>query len=435
MDSEIASIEKNQTWSLVTLPDGAKEIGVKWIYKTKLNELGEVDKFKARLVVKGYAQEYGIDYTEVFAPVARMDIVRMIIAMAAQRGWGIYQLDVKSAFLHGELKEDVFVEQPQGYEVTGKEHMVYKLHKALYGLKQAPRAWFSRIEAYFIREGFESSPSEQTLFIKRKGGKILIVSIYVDDLLFTGDDEELLAEFKQSMKREFDMTDLGRMRYFLGIEVVQKSNGIFICQRKYAAEVIERFGMQSFNSVCNPMVPGQKLVRDEAGVKADSTLYKQMVESLIYLTATRPDMMFVVCLISRFMANPTELHFAAVKRIMRYLKGTMELGIWYERGGDTGLVGYTDSDYAGDLDDSKSTSGYVFLMGGGAVAWSSRKQPIVTLSTTEAEYVAAATCACQAIWMGRVLKEIGYDQGEEMVLLCDHFYHQVIQECCLTWEI
>ena len=420
MDAEITSIEKNQTWSLVTLPDGAKEIGVKWIYKTKFNELGEVDKFKARLVVKGYTQEYGIDYTEVFAPVARMDTVRMIIAMAAQRVWGIFQLDVKSAFLHGELKEDVFVEQPQGYEVTGKEHMVYKLHKPLYGLKQAPRAWFSRIEAYFIREGFESSSSEQTLFIKHKGGKILIVSIYVDDLLFTGDDEELLAEFKQSMKREFDMTDLGRMRYFLGIEVVQKSDGIFICQRKYAAEVIERFGMQNFNSVCNPMVPGQKLGRDETGVKADSTLYKQMVGSLMYLTATRPDLMFVVCLISRFMASPTELHFAAVKRIMRYLKGTMELGIWYKRGGDTGLVGYTDSDYAGDIDDSKSTSGYVFLMGGGAVAWSSRKQPIVTLSTTEAEYVAAATCSCQAIWMGRVLEEIGYDQGEEMVLLCDN---------------
>ena len=177
MDAEISSIEKNQTWSLVTLPDGAKAIGVKWIYKTKFNELGEVNKFKARLVMKGYAQEYGIDYTEVFAPVARMDTVRMIIAMAAQRGWGIHQLDVKSAFLHGELKEDVFVEQPQGYEVTGKEHMVYKLHKALYGLKQAPRAWFSRIEAYFIREGFESSISEQTLFIKRRRGKILIVSI------------------------------------------------------------------------------------------------------------------------------------------------------------------------------------------------------------------------------------------------------------------
>lgn len=312
------------------------------------------------------------------------------------------------------------MEQPQGYEVAGKEHMVYKIHKALYGLKQAPRAWFSRIEAYFIREGFVSSSSEQTLFIKRKGGKILIVSIYVDDLLFTSDDEELLIEFKRSMKDEFDMTDLGKMRYFLGIEVMQKTDGIFICQRKYAAELIERFEMQNFNPVCNPIVPGQKIGRDEAGVKVDATIYKQVVGSLMYLTATRPDMMFVVCLISRFMANPTELHFAIAKRILRYLKGTLGFGIMYKREGESELIGYTDSDYAGDVDDCKSTSGYAFLMSGGAVAWSSKKQPIVTLSSTEAEYVAAATCASQAIWMRRILKEIGHEQDEEMVLFCDN---------------
>lgn len=246
------------------------------------------------------------------------------------------------------------------------------------------------------------------------------MSIYVDDLLFTSDDEELLNEFKRNMKDEFDMTDLGKMRYFLGIEVIQKADGIFICQRKYAAELIERFEMENYNSVCNLIVPGQKVSRDEVGVKVDSTLYKQMVGSLMYLTATRPDLMFVVSLISRFMANPTELHQAVAKRIMRYLKGTLDFGIWYRRGGKGELLGYTDSDYAGDIDDSKSTSGYVFLMSGGAVAWSSRKQPIVTLSSTEAEYVAAATCACQAIWMRRVLKEIGHEQEDQMVLFCDN---------------
>jgi len=421
MDAEIQSIERNHTWSLTALPVGAKAIEVKWIYMTKLNELVDVDKFKAQLVVKGYAQEYGVDYTEVFAPVAQMDTVRMIIVVAAQKGWGIYQLDVKSAFLHGEPKEDVFVEQPQGYEVARKKDMVYKLHKTLYGLKQAPRAWFSRIEAYIVKEGFVSSSSEQTLFIKQKGGKILIVSIYVDDLLFTSnDDEELLNEFKRSMKDEFDMTDLGKMRYFLGIEVMQKAVGIFICQRKYVAELIKRFGMQNYNSVCNSILPGQKVGRDEASVKVDSILYKQMVGSLMYLTATRPNLMFVVSLISRFMANPTELHFATAKRIMRYLKGTLEFGIWYQCEGKSELLGYTDSDYAGNVDDSRSTSGYVFLMSGGVVAWSSRKQPIVTLSTTEAEYVATTTCACQAIWMKRILKEIGHEQDEEMILFCDN---------------
>ncbi|CAA7032829.1 unnamed protein product [Microthlaspi erraticum] len=421
MNAEMNSIEKNQTWSLVSLPDGAKAIGVKWIYKTKFNELGEVDKFKARLVVKGYAQEYGVDYTEVFAAVARMDTVRMILAVAAHKGWTVYQLDVKSAFLHGKLEEDVYVEQPQGYEVSDKKEMVYKLHKALYGLKQAPRAWFSRIEAYFIKEGFTNSPNEQSLFIKKLGGNILIVSVYVDDLLFTGNNDEMLEEFKCSMKREFDMTDLGKMRYFLGIEVIQKpEKGIFIWQRKYAAEVIDRFGMQHYNPVCNPIVPGQKISRDESGERIDATLYKQMVGSLMYLTASRHDLMFVVCLISRFMASPTQLHLAIAKRVVRYLKGTLECGIWYKRQMMSELVAYTDSDYAGDIDDSKSTSDYVFMMSGGAVAWSSRKQPIVTLSTTEAEYVAAVACSCQAIWMRRILKEISHVQAEEMVVLCDN---------------
>lgn len=189
---------------------------------------------------------------------------------------------------------------------------------------------------------------------------------------------------------------------------------------KYAVEVIERFGMMDYNPVNNPIVCGQKIGKDEAGEKVDATLYKQMVGSLMYLTATRPDLMFAVSLVSRFMASPTQMHFAVVKRIMRYLRGTLECGIWYKRGERSSLVAYTDSDYVGDMDDSKSTSGYVFMLSGGAVAWSSRKQPIVTLSTTEAEYIAAATCACQAIWMKRILEEIGLAQTEELVLLCDN---------------
>lgn len=302
MDSEIKTIEKNQTWKLTELPAGAKKIGVKWIYKTKLNELGEVEKYKARLVAKGYSQQYGVDYTEVFAPVARMDTVRMIIALAAQRSWRIYQLDVKSAFLHGELNEDVYVEQPRGYEKKGSEHKVYKLQKTLYGLKQALRSWFSRIEAYFISEGFQKCHTEQTLFTKwSKEGKILIVSVYMDDLIFTGNDEFMMSEFKNSMMSEFDMTDLGRMRFFLGIEVLQKSDGIYIYQRKYVMEVLKRFGMLGSNSVRSPIVPGFKMCKDEDGTKVDETYYKQIMGSLVYLTATRPDMMVVVSIISRYM--------------------------------------------------------------------------------------------------------------------------------------
>lgn len=421
MDAEIKAIEKNETWELTELPAGAKKIGVRWIYKTKLNENGEVDKYKARLVAKGYSQQHGVDYTEVFAPVARMDTVRMIIALAAQKSWKIYQLDVKSAFLHGELSEEVYVEQPRGYEQQGNENKVYKLRKALYGLKQAPRAWFSRIEAHFLKEGFQRCPSEQTLFVKLcKEGKILIVSVYVDDLIFTGDGESMMHEFKSSMMREFDMTDLGKMRFFLGIEVLQNSDGIYICQKKYALDVLKRFGMEESNSVKSPIVPGFKISRDEDGTKVDATFYKQVVGSLMYLTTTRPDLMFTVSLISRFMAQPTKLHMQAVKRALRYLKGTVGLGIFYKKGGNQKLLAYTDSDYAGDMDDRKSTSGYAFLLSSGAVSWSSKKQPIVTLSTTEAEFVAAAGCACQAVWMRRVLENLGHFQNGVTTVLCDN---------------
>ena len=218
----------------------------------------------------------------------------MIITFAAHKGWKFYQLDLKSAFLHGELKEDVFVVQPRGYEKRGSEHMVYKLNKALYRLKQAPKAWFSRIESYFIKEGFKNSSSEHTLFVKTKKYNILIVSIYVDDLFFTSNDETLREEFKCSMKKEFDMTDLKQMRFFLGIEVIQRSDDIFICQRKYTAKVLKRFEMENYNSVYNPIVPGQKIGKDENGIKMDATFFKRIGGSLMYLTATRPDLMFFV---------------------------------------------------------------------------------------------------------------------------------------------
>ena len=420
MNQEIEAIERNNTWELTDLPSGGKTIGVKWIFKTKLNENGEVDKYKARLVAKGYNQQYGVDYVEVFAPVARLETIRIVISLAAQKDWMIYQLDVKSAFLHGEIHEEVFVEQPPGYEQKGKESKVYRLKKALYGLKQAPRPWYSRIESYFIKEGFNKCPYEHTLFTKTaEGGKILIVCLYVDDLIFTGNDESMFKQFKKSMMVEFDMTDLGKLRYFLGIEVMQKTDGIFISQRKYAQEVLERFNLYQCNPVHNPVVPGFKLTRDKEGVEVDGTLYKQMVGSLMYLTATRLDLMFSVSLISIYMEHPTESHLLAAKRILRYVKGTVEFGVFYKKGGDDKFIGYTDSDYAGDQDDRKSTSGYVF-MNSSAVSWSSKKQPVVTLSTTEAEFIAAASSACQAVWLRRILKSLNQVQTSPTVIYCDN---------------
>lgn len=421
MNAEMESIERNQTWELVDQPEGTNIIGVKWVFKTKYNEHGDLDKHKARLVAKGYAQRFGVDYNEVYAPVARWDTIRIIIATAAYQNWNIYQLDVKSAFLHGELQENVYVDQPQGFEKRGSEEKVYRLKKTLYGLKQAPRAWFSKIESYIIREGFKKNDSEHTLFVKtEKEGQILIVSLYVDDLIFTGNCEKLINGFKESMKRNFDMTDLGKMRYFLGVEILQRDEGIYICQRKFAKEVLERFEMSLCNGVNNPIVPGVKLSKKGGGATLDTTLYKEMIGSLMYLTVTRPDLTFVVDLASRYMENPTEAHFQVIKRVLRYVKNTTDLGIMYKRGGGKGFQAFTDSDYAGDLDDRKSTSGYVFLLAGGAVSWSSKKQSIVALSTTEAEYIAAVLCATQGVWMARVLGKIGQSLEDCITIKCDN---------------
>jgi len=217
MDTEMTAIERNNTWKLVDPPEYVIPIGVKWVFKTKLNERGQVEKYKARLVAKGYAQTYGINYTEVFAIVAILDTVRVLLAVAVHNAWEVFQLDVKSAFLHGQIQENIYVHQPAGFIKEGRENQVYKLKKALYGLKQAPRAWYSKIEAYFFRAQFTRCTSEHTLFTKQVRGNILIVSLYVDDLIFTGSCKAICEEFKHSMQLEFDMTDLGKMRHFLGI--------------------------------------------------------------------------------------------------------------------------------------------------------------------------------------------------------------------------
>ena len=421
MRLEIESIEKNDTWELCDLPSGATAIGVKWVFKTKLDKDGKVDKHKARLVVKGYAQKQGLDYSEVFATVARWDTIRTIFAFAAQRGMKIHQLDVKSAFLYGELEETVFVEQPQGYEVEGKEKKVYRLKKALYGLKQAPRAWYGRIEGYFVKEGFKKCPYEPTLFVKpAKGNDFLIVSIYVDDLIITGTSLDLIENFKTSMKSEFEMTDMGEMKYFLGVEMNQSEAGIHLSQRKYAGEILKRFNMEDCNSVKSPIVPGCKLVKDDQSGFVDATVYKQMVGCIMYLAATRPDIMFVAGQLCRYMETPTEQHMTAMKKVLRYIQGTKELGIFYKRGSYDRLVAYSDSDYAGDYDNRRSTSGYVCFLSGAAIAWSSKRQPIVTLSTTEAEFVAATACACQVMWLRRVFEHIGLAQEEGTVINCDN---------------
>eukprot|EP00253_Pinus_taeda_P030395 PITA_30395 len=385
MNEEIGAIEKSKTWELVDLPEGKDAIGVKWVYKTKSNAEGKIDRHKARLVVKSYKQPQGKDYDETFAPVARMETVRIVLSIAAQHKWKIYQMDVKSTFLNGVLKEEVYVEKPPGYEVDGQEHKVCKLKKALYGLKQAPRAWYSRIDAYLIENGFDKCDGEPTLYIKENEGKIIIVVLYVDDLIFTSNDASLIADFKAVMKSEFEMNHLGFLRYFLGIEVDQSENGVFISQDKYVEAVLNRFNMQNNKAAVTPTVMGVQLTKEDSSKDFDPKPYKSIVGSLLYLTATRPDIMHAVSLISRFMERPKETHWQAAKRILR-----------------------------------KNTSGYVFHMGSGAISWASKKQPVVALSIAEAEYVAATAATCQAVWLRRVLRDLCHEQENGTTIYCDN---------------
>eukprot|EP00253_Pinus_taeda_P013208 PITA_13208 len=343
MDEEINAIERNKTWDFVELSKGKEFIGVKWVYKTKSNVEGKIEGHKARLVVKGYKQQYGRDYEETFAPVARMETVRAVLSIEAQNKWKVYQMDVKSAFLNGVLMEEVYIEQPLGYVKKGQEHKVCRLKKALYVLKQAPRAWYNRIDSYLLENEFDKCEGEPTIYIKEKDGKILILVLYVDDLSFTG------------------------------IEVDQNENGIFISQARYVNEVLERFHIQECKATITPTVMGLKLSKEDNSKDFDPRLYKSIVGSLMYLTATRPDIMYDVSLISRFMERPKKAHWQAAKRILRYVKGTKRFGILYTVSECSDLVGYTDSDSAGSVDDRKSTSGCVFHMSSGAISWASKK--------------------------------------------------------------
>eukprot|EP00253_Pinus_taeda_P028962 PITA_28962 len=391
MDEEINAIERNKTWDFIELPKGKEVIGVKWVYKTKSNAEGKIKRHKARLVVKGYKQQYGRNYEKNFAPVARMETMRAMLYIAAQNKWKVYQMDVKSSFLNGVLKEKVYIEQPPGYEKKGQEHKVCRLKKTLYGLKQAPRAWYSRIDSYLLENGFQKCEGEPILYIKEKDGKILIVVLYVDDVIFIGNDDCLIENFKIVMKEEFEMTDMGFLKYFLGIEVEQNGNGIFISQEKYANEVLERFNMQKCKTTITPIMMGLKLSKEDNNKDFDPSLYKGIVGTLMYLTATRLDIMHVVSLISRFMERPKEAHWQATKRILRYVK-----------------------------DDQKSTSSYVFHMGSGAISWAYKKQPIIALSTAEAEYVVATAATCQAVWMRRMLRSLCEGQVKATVIFCDN---------------
>ncbi|KAH9291933.1 hypothetical protein KI387_042879, partial [Taxus chinensis] len=422
MQIEYDALIKNDTWKLVPLPPGKHPIGCKWVYKIKCKADGTLDKYKARLVAKGFSQQEGIDYEETFAPTAKMVTFRLLLAFAAQFGWKIYQMDVKSAFLNGDLEEEVYMTQPEGFQACGREHLVCRLIKSLYGLKQAPRAWYIKIDTHLRDSGFKRSHSDPNLYVKSTNDDIVILIVYVDDLAITGSGDAAIHKVKSDLCTAFDMTDLGLLHYCLGVEFWQQDHLIFISQVKYATNLLQKFKMYDCNSSSTPMEVGLKLSAHDDSPPVDETLYRQLVGSLIYLTTTRPDLCFAVSYLSRFLSKPKLIHWGAAKRVLRYVKGTLDFGILYQRVADFTLIGYTDSDWGGSVDTRRSTTGYIFSLGSGVISWQSKLQPTVAISSTEAEYKAVVSAGCEAVWLRQILVDFQFSQvtATPLSLFCDN---------------
>ncbi|KAL0548995.1 hypothetical protein IC582_013474 [Cucumis melo] len=363
MEEELSMIEKNKTWILVDRPQDRKVIRVKWVFRTKLNADGSINKHKARLVVKWYAQIVGVDYSDTFAP-------------------------------------------PKGCEKQGEGNKVYLLKKALYGLKQAPRAWYSKIDEHLLSLGFLKSLSESTLYVKHNGTSILIVSLYVDDLLVIENNADHIQNFKWEMMKMFERTDLGLMSYFLGIEIKQGQGEVFICQNKYAKKILKKFKMDECKAVSTPMNQKEKLCKEDGADKVDEGYFRSLIGCLMYLTATRPDILNAVSILSRFMYCASELHLKAAKRVIRYVKGTSDFGVKFTRGKEFKLIGFSDSDWGGSIDDMRSTLGYCFTLSSSVFSWSLKKQEIVAQSTAEVEFIAVTTTANQALWLRKILLDL-----------------------------
>ncbi|GJW50864.1 putative ribonuclease H-like domain-containing protein, partial [Tanacetum coccineum] len=353
----LSQVEPKKVWTLMDLPHGKRAIGTKWIYRNKKDKRGIVIRNKARLVAQGYTQEEGIDYDKFFAPVAKIEEIRLFLAYASFKDFVVYQMDVKSAFLYGKIEEEVYVYQPPGFKDPEFPNKVYKVENALYGLHQAPRAWYETLSTYLLDNGFQRGQIDKTLFIKRIKSDILLVQVYLDDIIFGSTKMGLCTEYEKLMHKKFQMSYMGEITFFLGLQVTQKDDGIFISQDKYVDEILKKFGFSTVKTASTPMETSKPLLKDAEAEDVDVHLYRSMIGSLMYLTASRPDIMFVVCACARFQVTPKVSHLHAVKRIFRYLKGQPKLGLWYPKDSPFDLEAYTDSDYAGASLDRKSTTG------------------------------------------------------------------------------
>ena len=429
MGDEMESLHKNGTWELVKRPAERKVVTCKWVFKRKEGiSPAEGIKYKARVVARGFTQREGVDYNEIFSPVVRHTSIRVLLAMVAHQDLELEQLDVKTAFLHGELDEEIYMTQPDGFHVPGKEDYVCKLKKSLYGLKQSPRQWYKRFDGYMIELGYNRSQYDCCVYHnKLEDGSMIYLILYVDDMLIAARNKADIQKLKSLLSAEFEMKDLGAAQKILGMEIFRdrSQKKLFLSQKSYIEKVLSRFGMSTAKPLNTPSAANAQLSvtlapQSEAEMEYMAKVpYSSAVGSLMYaMVCTRPDLAHAVSVVSRFMANPGKEHWLAVKRIFRYLRGTSDVGLIY--GGDTEclVTGYSDSDYAGDVDSRRLMTAYVFTLGHSVVSWKATLQPTVTLSTTEAEYMALTEAAKEGIWLKGLVGDLGLHQDQANIY-CD----------------
>ncbi|KAM0000492.1 putative RNA-directed DNA polymerase [Helianthus debilis subsp. tardiflorus] len=431
MSEEYKALMKNGTWTLVPQVSNVNVVDCKWVYKLKRDQHGAIKRYKARLVAKGFNQQPGIDYHETFSPVVKATTIRVVLSLAVTCGWSLRQLDVQNAFLHGDLNETVYLRQPPGFVDPARPNHLCLLHKSLYGLKQAPRAWFQRLSRALQHLGFHGSKTDPSLFIYSSAGTLLYMLVYVDDIILTGNNPTAMDSVVKSLSSTFAIQDMGTLSYFLGIEVQSKGPDLILSQRKYILEILNKAGLSQSKPVSSPCSPSVHLVLGDSPSFDNPVRYRQIVGALQYLTLTRPDIAFAVNKVCQFMHSPTENHWSAVKRILRYLQGSLNHGLLFRRSsGSTlhaytdanyrSLTAYSDADWAGCPDDRRSTGGFAIYLGSNLVSWSARKQRTVSRSSTESEYKALADTVAELTWLDSLLHELCVPMKSAPILWCDN---------------
>ncbi|KAK1694010.1 hypothetical protein QYE76_010707 [Lolium multiflorum] len=422
MQEEYDALQRNRTWELVPRPPRANVITGKWVFKHKLGSDGTLERYKAGWVVRGFRQHAGVEFTDMFDPVVKPDTIRTVLHLAASRAWPVHQMDVSNAFLHGHLQEQVYCQQPIGFVDTERPDDVCLLSRSLYGLKQAPRAWYQRIAGFLHQLGFRSTRSDASLFVYRTDNDMAYLLLYVDDIILMASTAGLLRQLTDSLRTEFTLKDLGPLHYFLGIEVVRRADGFFLHQRKYAHELLERAGMLNCNPAPTPVDTKAKLSASDGSLASDAPFYRSIIGALQYLTLARPELQYAVQQVCLHMHAPRDAHWATVKRILRYICGTMGYGLSLHASPSTStdLVAYSDADWAGCPYTGRSTSGYYVYLGSSLVSWSSKRQPTVSRSSAEAEYRAVANAVAECTWLRQLLSELSCPVDKATVVFCDN---------------